>query len=54
MHNVITSHNYNTMLNSSTWVEEITTTEASTSTDTIVDVLSHTNAVPLKFPKLLS
>ena len=40
----MSSHNYNTMLNSLTSIEESTPTEVSTSNDTIVDTPFQTNA----------
>ena len=40
----MSSHNYNTMLNFLTSIEESTPTEVSTSNDAIVDTSSQTNA----------
>ena len=45
----MSSHNYNTRLNSLTSNEESTLTEVSASNDTIVDVPSQTNATTSQF-----
>ena len=47
----MSSHNYNTRINSLTSIEENTPTEVSASNDTVVDTLSQTNPNTSQFSK---